>query len=113
VSATANVNLSDDRPTFTSHLECSAAGERMHVNAIRGRYGLDGDRVLRLFPRRVDAILLGGLRRIAGDSFDRGVRIRARYRAVATGIEVAYITVDGRAVTEIIVLPYTAQRTCR
>jgi len=90
-----------------------SAGERMHVNAIRGRYGLDGGRVLRLFPRRVDAILLGGLRRIAGDSFDRGVRIRARYRAVATGIEVAYITVDGRAVTEIIVLPYTAQRTCR
>lgn len=90
-----------------------SAGERTHVNAIRSRYGLDGGRVLRLFPRRVDAILLGGLRRIAGDSFDRGVRIRARYRAVATGIAVAEIQVDGRAVTEIIVLPYTAQRTCR
>lgn len=90
-----------------------SAGERTHVNAIRGRYGLDGGRVLRLFPRRVDAILLGGLRRIAGDSFDRGVRIRARYRAVATGIEVAEIQVDGRAVNDIIVLPYTAQRTCR
>jgi hypothetical protein len=87
--------------------------EQGQVEAIRRRHGLEQGRVLRLFPRRIDAILLGGLQSIAGDSFDKGVRIRARYRAVANGIEVAGLQIDGRAATEIIVLPYTAQRTCR
>lgn len=90
-----------------------SARERGRVYAIRDRYGIEEGQVLRLLPRRVDAILLGALQRIAGDSFDKGVRIRARYRAVAAGIEVADINVDGRATAEIIVLPYTARRTCR
>lgn len=87
-----------------------SAGERTRVYAIRDRHGVDEGRVLRLFPRRVDAILLGALQRIAGDSFDKGVRIRARYRAVATGIEVADLQIDGRDVNDIIVLPYAARR---
>jgi len=90
-----------------------SAGERTRVYAIRDRHGVEEGRVLRLFPRRVDAILLGGLQSIAGDRFDKGVRIRARYRAVANGIEVAGLQIDGRAATEIIVLPYTVQRACR
>jgi len=90
-----------------------SAGERTQVSAIRDRYGVEEGRVLRLFPRRVDAILLGGLQSIAGDSFGKGVRIRARYRAAGNGIQVADINVDDRAATEIIVLPYTAQRICR
>lgn len=90
-----------------------SAGERTRVYAIRDRHGVVEGRVLRLFPRRVDAILLGALRRIAGDRFDKGVRIRARYRVTANGVRVDGIEVDGRAVSEIIVLPYTARRTCR
>lgn len=87
--------------------------ERAQVNAIRDRYGVAGGQVLRLFPRRVDAILLGALHRITGDVFDKSVRIRARYRAVDNGIQIADIQVDGRAVNDIILLPFTAQRACR
>jgi threonine synthase len=36
VSPPANVNLSEDRPTFTSHLECSAAGERYPADRLQG-----------------------------------------------------------------------------
>ena len=90
-----------------------SADERAQVAAIRQRHGVQQGRVLRLFPRRVDAILVGALYRIAGGSFDKGVRIRARYSAVGTGVQVADIQVDGRATTEKIVLPYDAQRTCR
>lgn len=90
-----------------------SASERTRVYAIRERHNVEEGRVLRLFPRRIDAILLGALQRIAGDSFDKGETIRARYRAAGNGIQVANINVDGRAVNEIIVLPYTAQRACR
>ena len=90
-----------------------SADEQSQVSTIRRRHGVTRGRVLRLFPRRVDAILLGALDRIAGGDFDRGVRIRARYRAAENGIEVADIHVDGRAASEIIVLPFAAQRTCR
>lgn len=90
-----------------------SARERSRVYALRERHGVEEGRVLRLFPRRVDAIFLGALQRIAGDAFDKGIRIRARYRAVANGIQVGEIQVDGRAANEIIVLPFTAQRTCR
>ncbi len=90
-----------------------SAGEQRQVDAIRRRHGLSRGRVLRLFPRRVDAILLGALDRIAGGGFDKGVRIRARYHGAANGIEVADIRIDGRAAADIVVLPYRAQRTCR
>ncbi len=36
MSLPANTNLSDDRPTFTSHLECSAAGERYPADRLHG-----------------------------------------------------------------------------
>jgi hypothetical protein len=90
-----------------------SADERRHVEAIRRRHDLRGGQALRLFPRRVDAILLGGLQRIAGDSFDKGIRIRARYSAVGNGVQVADIQVAGRATDETLVLPYNAQRACR
>jgi hypothetical protein len=87
--------------------------EQRHVEAIRRRHGLTRGQALRLFPRRVDAILLGGLQRIAGASFDKGIRIRARYSAVGNGVQVADIQVEGRATDETLVLPYSSQRACR
>ena len=90
-----------------------SADEQAQVDAIRRRHGVSRGRVLRLFPRRVDAILLSALDRIAGGSFDQGVRIRARYRAVEAGIEIADIDVEGRTANQIILLPYSVQRVCR
>jgi hypothetical protein len=90
-----------------------SADEQRQVDTIRRSYGVARGRVLRLFPRRVDAIFLGALDRIAGGGFAKGMRIRARYRVVANGIQVFDIRIGSRAASEIIVLPYTAQRTCR
>ena len=36
MSLPANANLSDDRPTFTSHFECSATGERYPADRLHG-----------------------------------------------------------------------------
>lgn len=90
-----------------------SADERAQVEAIRRRHGLVGGSVLRLFPRRVDAVLLGALDRIASGDFDKGARIRARYQATANGVQVADIQVDGRAANQTILLPYSVQQTCR
>ncbi len=46
-----------------------SAEERRQVDAIRQRHGLGQGRVLRIFPRRVDAVLLGGLHLLAGGWF--------------------------------------------
>ena len=35
----ANANLTDDRPTFTSHLECSATGEHYPADQLQGLSG--------------------------------------------------------------------------
>ncbi len=90
-----------------------SADEQRQVDAIRRRHGVSQGRVLRLFPRRVDAILLGALDSIAGGYFDEGVRIRARYQAAPNGVQIADIRVDGRAANQTILLPYSVQRTCR
>jgi len=90
-----------------------SAAEQDQIDTIRRRYGLRHGQVLRLFPRPVDAILLGALHRIAGGAFDKGVRIRARYQAADNGVHVVGFLIDDHAVSETIVLPYTAQGACR
>lgn len=50
----------------------------------------------RLFPRRVDAILLGGLRRIVGPGYARVRVIVARYRLSGRDLVLEDIRIDGR-----------------
>lgn len=90
-----------------------SAAERRRVAEIRARDGVESGRVMRLFPRQVDAIVLGALHRIAGDGFANGIRIRARYRLAGDGVRIADINVDGATTAEFILLPYTANRSCR
>lgn len=52
-------------------------------------------RVVRLFPRRVDAILLGGLRRLIGADYARIRGIVARYRLNGRDVMLEDIRVDG------------------
>lgn len=90
-----------------------SAQEAAQVATIRARHGLIGGDVLRLFPRRIDAVFLAALHRIAGRAFDKGVVIHARYRAAAGGVEVADISLDGRRVADLIALPFADRRGCR
>jgi hypothetical protein len=74
------------------------AGERSAVEAIRRRHpGTRGSSTVRLFPRNVDAVLLGGLRGIVGDHYREASRINARYARSGQSVVVEDIRIDGAA----------------
>jgi hypothetical protein len=61
-----------------------------------------------IFPRSVDARLLGGLGQLLGKSYRSMGHIRASYRMTPSGVSVGEITADGHAVAgEIILRPVT------
>ena len=53
---------------------------------------------VRLFPRRLDALLLGGLKMIIGDKYAGISVIRAHYRREGDSVLVENISIDGRSV---------------
>ncbi|MEG3619706.1 hypothetical protein V5T82_14670 [Magnetovibrio sp. PR-2] len=53
---------------------------------------------VRIFPRQVDAALLGGLRKYIGTHYSTAKSIRARYRLNGTVVVVENLSVDGKAV---------------
>ena len=65
------------------------------VTRIRTRHGIATGDTVRLFPRDVDAVMLGGLGRIVGPGYLNYRTIRARYRLVGDRITVVDIRVDG------------------
>jgi len=76
-----------------------AAAERADLRAIAHRHDLPPySPAMRIFPRRVDARLLGGLDRILGGAYSRAGAIRASYHLTGATIQVRDIQVDGRAV---------------
>lgn len=87
------------------------ADERAVIDRIRARHGSQLHRPVRLFPRRVDAVLLGGLRQVIGG--ETGQVIHARYRLDGNSVVVEAITADGRAVPGRIDLTAGAGRMCR
>ena len=80
------------------------AGERARVAAIRNRHGLSGGRVIRVFPRHVDAMLLGALGAVATEDYRSGNSFRAVYRIVPGGVRVSDIEVNGNPVSQPILL---------
>ncbi|MBL6928900.1 MAG: hypothetical protein ISR44_06980 [Rhodospirillales bacterium] len=79
-----------------------APQERTSADAIRRYHGFGWDRsVVRVFPRQVDSVLLGGLQQVLGENYSRTKVIRATYRQVGgalyiEGIEADGMKVDGR-----------------
>lgn len=68
--------------------------ERSIVTRIRNRHGIAAGDTVRLFPRGVDAVMLGGLGRIVGPGYLKYRTIRARYRLVGDRITVVDLRVD-------------------
>ena len=63
---------------------------------------------VRIFPRAVDARLLGGLGQLLGKSYRSMGHIRATYRMTPLGVSIGEISADGRAVAgEINLRPIT------
>ena len=72
-----------------------------------------GARLVRIFPRRVDAVLLGGLQALIGSAYGEARSIRAAYRYATGGVAVTGIQIDGRSVTGSIDLAASTPRRCR
>lgn len=66
-----------------------------------------GARVVRLFPRRVDAILLGGLRRLIGADYTGIGGIVARYRLSGRDVMLEDIRIDGMPLNHTLVVAPT------
>ena len=73
-----------------------APEERGEADAIRRYHGLRfGTNIVRIFPRRVDAVLLGGLQQILGDGYRRARNIHGTYRQIGDKLFVEDIVADG------------------
>ena len=91
-----------------------AQGEAEAAARIRAYHGeLPGARPVRVFPRRVDALLLGGLNRIVGPGYADRRTIRARYRLDGARLLVERVEADGHALPGRIDLSTAAPRACR
>lgn len=80
-----------------------SSAERRLADTIRARHDARGNAV-RLFPRRVDAKLLGGLSLAIGGAYRTARTIRAGYQWAGNRLYVGSIRVDGRAVAGLISL---------
>ena len=80
------------------------------IRAFHG--GLRAAHNVRLFPRRLDALLLGGLKAVVGKSYASASTIRAHYRRDGDTVLVEGIRLDGRPILGRIDLS-KAGRPCR
>ena len=88
-----------------------AAAEQEDLRAIARRHDLSpGSLAMRIFPREVDAQLLGGLEHILAVGYGQAEEIRARYYLRGDAIFVGGIQVDGRPVAGFIPLSNTCRR---
>ncbi len=91
-----------------------AAAERRALADIQSHHArLHGAVLVRLFPRQVDALLLGGLQQIIGEGYRDSSTIHARYRMEGSGVLIERIEVDRRALPGRIDLSPGAARRCR
>lgn len=84
------------------------ADEQAIVARIRAQHGLTSGRVLRVFPREVDAMLLGALSAVATEDYRAGNAFRATYRVASRGVLISDIRVNSRALGEPVLLAYRA-----
>jgi hypothetical protein len=80
---------------------------------IARRHNLNTWTPVRVFPRAVDAVLLGGLEQLVGNRYGSAKRIQAYYSLTASGLTLQSIQVDGRAINGSVELPFSSRRQCR
>lgn len=81
------------------------AAEQRNASDIRRRHGLGrGGNLVRVFPRNVDAAILGGLQIIVGNNYRAAKTIHAAYRIVGGQLEVTNIIADGTSYSETITI---------
>lgn len=80
---------------------------------IGARHSLADWRPVRIFPRAVDAVLLGGLQRIIGGAYGGARTITAAYRLQGSRVFLDSIRVNGRSLAGEVELTATARAGCR
>ena len=91
-----------------------STAEKHQVRAIRAHHpNLRGAVPVRLFPRRVDALLLAGLKAVAGRAYGEGEMIRARYNIAGGRVVVEDIRLGGRTAAGRIDMSPSARRCSR
>ena len=87
--------------------------EHRYVQDLRTfHHGLAGAYPVRIFPRRVDALLLGGLRHLVGGGYEHATSIPATYRVDGGRVLVEAIESDGRPVQGYVDLSRAAKSSC-
>ena len=72
--------------------------EHRQIAAMHATHGqLANASAIRIFPRRVDALLLGGLRAVIGESYQNTSTIHAAYLIRGSSVAVTAIVADGRS----------------
>jgi hypothetical protein len=79
--------------------------EQAAIRRIKTHHGMHFGNPVRLFPRAVDATLLGGIGQIVGTGYLRHKTIRARYQLSGDRVSIVDIRTDGKALPGGIVLP--------
>ena len=91
-----------------------AAAEQRDISTIAQHHDLSHRAsTIRIFPRQIDAQLLGGLRRLVGERYGRAHNIRAKYRLFTDGVTVMGILVDGQSIAGGVALAGPAKFGCR
>ncbi len=74
------------------------AEERRQIAAVHASHlQVASASAIRIFPRRVDALLLGGLRAVIGEGYQNTSSIHATYRISGSSVTVAGIVADDRS----------------
>lgn len=103
-----------DRDRFSGFIrspqgEAIPEEERVFVR-IADHHGVAGGRPVRVFPRDVDAALLGGLGAVLGPLYKSARQIHAAYRYDRTRLVLSDFTVDGRPLAGRVILPVPRAR---
>ena len=87
--------------------------EQLTARHIRNHHGLENAVTVRLFPRQVDAFLLGGFKALVGNNYGEAKHIQADYWVSGWRVFVGNITIDSRPVRGRVDLSGGAIRGCR
>ncbi|MDD9907249.1 MAG: hypothetical protein OXT06_27035 [Rhodospirillaceae bacterium] len=109
-----SLNLDAFSGFMRQHGANAVAEEAATLRRIRARHRLPQDSAaVRIFPRHVDALLLGGLQQIVGADHAKRATIRARYVMRAGRVLVEAVQADGRMFPGQVDLTPAAHRACR
>ncbi len=87
--------------------------ETSDINSIRSHHGFRTGNTVRLFPRETDALLLGGLQNLIGDSYLNSKTIRAAYQVSGWRVRISDIYAGNNPIIGTIDLSGAVKTRCK